>query len=97
MKKSGLESPPQVQETRSAFHPHAQRNAFRRRGVRPQSRSFALENPRLNRNRAGSRLLFFAEFLESGIDAQRVPNWIQPKKGRRDGRWVIKPATIRRL
>ena len=25
----------------------------------------------------GSRLLFLAEFLESGIAAQRVPDWIE--------------------
>ena len=40
----------------------------------------------------GSRLLFLAEFLESGIAAQRVPDRIEPKKGRRDGRWAVKPA-----
>jgi hypothetical protein len=48
----------------------------------------------LNRNRtnegvvidANSRLLFLAEFLEGGIGAQRIPEWIEPKKGRRDGR-----------
>ena len=34
----------------------------------------------------GSRLLFLAEFLESGIGAQRVPDRIEPKKGRRNGR-----------
>jgi hypothetical protein len=44
-----------------------------------------------------STAAFLAELLESGIGAQRVPNWIEPKKGRRDGRWAIKPATIRRL
>jgi hypothetical protein len=27
---------------------------------------------------ADSRLLFLAEFLESGIGAQRVPEWIEP-------------------
>ena len=37
---------------------------------------------------AGSRLLFLAEFLESGIAAQRVPERIEPKKGRRKGKWV---------
>jgi len=46
---------------------------------------------------SGSVLLFLAEFLKSGIGAQRVPDRIEPKKGRRNGRWVIKPATIRRL
>ena len=41
------ESPIRVPETQSAFHPHAQRNVFRRRDVRLQSRSFARWNPRL--------------------------------------------------
>jgi hypothetical protein len=45
----------------------------------------------------GSRLLFLAELLESGIAAQGVPDRIEPKKGRRNGRWVVKPATIGRL
>jgi hypothetical protein len=36
-----LESPIQVPETQSAFHLHAQQNAFRGRGVRQQRRSFA--------------------------------------------------------
>jgi len=44
-----------------------------------------------------STAAFLAELLEGGIGAQRVPDWIEPKKGRRDRRWVIKPATIRRL
>ena len=35
---------------------------------------------------ATSRLLFLAEFLESGIRAQRVPHRIEPKKGGRNGR-----------
>ena len=29
------------------------------------------------------RLLFLAEFLESGIRAQRIPDWIEFKKGRK--------------
>jgi hypothetical protein len=33
--------------TPSAFHPHAQRNAFRRHDARPQSRLFVRWNPRL--------------------------------------------------
>jgi hypothetical protein len=33
---------------------------------------------KVNRNRAGSRLLFLAEFLESGIAAQWVPERIEP-------------------
>jgi hypothetical protein len=36
-----------VPETPSVFHPHAQRNAFRRRGVRRQSRLFVPGNQRL--------------------------------------------------
>ena len=31
-------------------------------------------------------LLFLAEFLESGIGAQRIPDWIEPKKSWRNGR-----------
>ncbi len=38
-------------------------------------------------------LLFLAEFLESGIGTQRVPDRIKPKKGRRNGR-SVKPAII---
>ena len=34
-------------------------------------------------------LLFLAEFLESGIAAQRIPDRIEPKKGRRNGRWTV--------
>ena len=34
----------------------------------------------------GSRLLFLAEFLESGFAAQRVPDRIESKKGWRNGR-----------
>ena len=41
------ESPIQTRETLSAFHPHAQRNAFNHRGVRQRSGLFALWNPRL--------------------------------------------------
>src|SRR5215469_5671453 len=41
------ESPVPVPETQSAFHPRAQRNAFRRRDVRQQRRLFALLNPLL--------------------------------------------------
>ena len=40
-------------------------HAFHRRGARLQSRSFARWNPEVNRNRAGSRLLFLAEFVET--------------------------------
>jgi hypothetical protein len=51
---------------------------FRRRDVRQQSRLFVLLQCTVNRNRAGSRLLFLAECLESGVAAQRVPYWIEP-------------------
>ena len=40
-----------------------------------------------------SVLLFLAEFLEGGIAAQRIPDRIEPKKGRRDGEW-LNPARI---
>jgi hypothetical protein len=33
------------------------------------------------KNWAGSRLFFLAEFLESGIGTQRIPDWIEFKKG----------------
>ena len=44
------ESPIQARQTQSAFHPRAQRNAFRRRGAHQQRRLFAPENPRLKRS-----------------------------------------------
>jgi hypothetical protein len=40
----------------SAFHPRAQRNAFRRRGVRWQSRLFVRENPRLKPSPGSNRV-----------------------------------------
>jgi hypothetical protein len=40
----GYKSPFPIPETQSDFHRHAQRNAFHRRGVRQQSRSFAPQN-----------------------------------------------------
>ena len=46
--------------TPSAFHPHAQRNAFRRRDVRLQSRSFARWNQSLRRSPNSNR---FAEIV----------------------------------
>src|SRR6266481_2032163 len=36
-------------------------------------------------------------FLETRIAAQRIPERIESKKCRRNGHWVIKPATICRL
>jgi hypothetical protein len=41
-------------------------------------------------------LLFLAEFLESGIAAQRIPDGIEPKKGRRDGHSVVIQPSIGR-
>jgi hypothetical protein len=44
-----------------------------------------------------SGLLFLAEFLESGIGPQRVPEWIEPKKGRRNRCLDVKPTIVWRL
>jgi len=45
-----------------------------------------------------SRLLFLAEFLESGIGAQRIPDWVEPKKGGSNDNWRNPhPAFIRGL
>jgi len=41
------ESPIEAPQTLSTFHPRARRNAFRRRDVRQQSRSFARWNQSL--------------------------------------------------
>jgi hypothetical protein len=92
-----VQPPIRVPVTQSAFHPRARRTAFRRRDLRQQSRLFARRNQEVNRNRAGSRLLFLAEFLESGVGAQRVPERIEPKKGRRNSRRAVNPAIIGRL
>lgn len=40
--------------------------------------------------------LFLAEFLENGIGAQGVPEWIEPQKSRRNRR-AVKPAHVWRL
>jgi hypothetical protein len=45
-----------IPQTQSTSHPHAQRNAFRRRDVRQQSRLFARWNPRLRRSPKSIRL-----------------------------------------
>jgi hypothetical protein len=37
-----------------------------------------LKRERSGRLFQGDRLLFLAEFLKSGIGAQRVPEWIEP-------------------
>ena len=50
------EPPIRVRGKPSAFHPHAQRNAFRHRSVRPQSRSFARWNQSLRRSPNSNRL-----------------------------------------
>ena len=42
----------------SAFHPHAQRNAFRRRGARQQSRSFARARDKRGFDPISDALLF---------------------------------------
>src|SRR6266446_9011588 len=49
-----LKPPIPVPETQSTFHPHAQRNAFRRRDARRKSRSFARGNQRLRYNRSSN-------------------------------------------
>jgi hypothetical protein len=51
-----LKSPVPVRQTPSAFHPHAQRNAFRRRDARLQSRSFVPENQSLSHSPSSTRL-----------------------------------------
>jgi hypothetical protein len=50
------ELPNPTPQTQSAFHPHAQRNAFRRRDVRPQSKSFARRDQSLRRSPNSNRL-----------------------------------------
>jgi hypothetical protein len=51
-------SPPlRVLETQSTFHPHAQRNAFRPRDARLQSRSFARWKQSLKHSPNSNRLL----------------------------------------
>jgi hypothetical protein len=49
-------SPLGVPQTQSAFHLHAQRNAFHRRNVRLQQRSFAREDQRLRYSPNSNRL-----------------------------------------
>jgi Flavin reductase like domain len=53
---SGHRSPFPIPETLSAFHPRAQRIAFRRRGVHQQRRLFGPWNPRLQRSPNSNRL-----------------------------------------
>src|SRR5438876_12334023 len=50
------ESPIPVPQTHSAFHPHAQRNAFRRRDVHQQRSLFARENRSLRHSSNSNRL-----------------------------------------
>jgi hypothetical protein len=50
------ELPIPIPQTLSAFHPRAQRNAFRCRGVRLQSRSFARKNQSLKRSPSSNQL-----------------------------------------
>jgi hypothetical protein len=40
------------------------------------------------------RLLFLAEFLESGVAAQRVPEWVESQKRRRNHNWRRKKGDI---
>jgi hypothetical protein len=53
---SGANRPLAAPETQSAFHPRAQRNAFRRRGARLQSRSFEPPNQGLTHSPNSNRL-----------------------------------------
>src|SRR4029077_20646611 len=53
----------QAPETPSAFHPHAQRNAFRRRDTRQQSRSFARWKQSLRRSPNSNRPLGIVDHL----------------------------------
>jgi hypothetical protein len=50
------ESPIRIPQTPSAFHLHAQRNAFHHRDVRQQSRSFGPENQWLRRTPSSNQL-----------------------------------------
>jgi hypothetical protein len=43
------------------------------------------------------RLLFLAELLESGIGAQRISDRVEPKKSRRNGRYVVNADSIGRV
>jgi hypothetical protein len=74
------ESPIPIPETPSVFHPRAQRNAFRRRYVRLQRRSFARENPLLRRSPNSNPL---AEIVSD--DSPRLkpsPRSPSPQRGR---------------
>ena len=39
-------------------------------------------------------LFLLAQFLESGIGAQRIPDWVEPEKAGRDRRQPGNPAII---
>jgi len=52
------------------------------------SGAVAATNDNSERTCSGSWLLFLAELLESRIGAQRVPDRIEPKKRRRNGRYA---------
>ena len=78
--RRGIESPIPIRETQSAFHPRAQRNAFRRRDARQQRRSFARENPRRRRSPTPTG---FAEIVSD--DSPRLkpsPRSPSPQRGR---------------
>ena len=42
----------------------------------------------------GEIVVFLAEFLEGGIAVQRIPDGIESKKSRRNGRWTVKPPLV---
>ena len=51
-----------------------------------------------DRNRAGSRLLFLAEFLETRIVPQRIEHRIEPEqRGSQRLRKAVRPRTVSRV
>src|ERR1043166_2156747 len=59
----------QVPQTQLTFHPLAERNAFRYRGVHQQSRLFALRNPQLDPDQAPTS---FAEIVSDCLPVLRA-------------------------
>ena len=47
--------------------------------------------------RIALRLPFLAEFLESRVGAQGIPERVEPKKSRRNRRFEVKPTIVWRL
>jgi hypothetical protein len=70
--RSQRESPIQVPKTHSVFHPLAQRDAFRCRGARQQSRSFARWNQSLRRSPRLQPALPHCVRAEVGIGASQA-------------------------